>query len=171
MKISGYFIFLVPEAKVGQELESQVERLAAQHGGTYFPPHITLLGDIPLTTPESEVIEKAKQLAEARPAFDVTFEGVGTEDEFYRSLYITVRHDQPLMDLNKSAQEAFSLRGEYFPHLSLAYGNIAPEKKQAMLATVPNRAGRRVRIDRIDVYKIDGYVDDWKKLWEFRLAS
>lgn len=170
MKVSGYFIFLVPEAKVGQELESQIERLAAQHGGTYFPPHITLLGDIPLATPESEVIEKAKQLAEARPAFDVIFEGIGTEDEFYRSLYIIIRQDQPLMSLGAAARDAFGMQSEYFPHLSLAYGIIASEKKQSMIATVPNRTGKRVRIDRVDVYRIDGSIDDWKKLWEFRLS-
>ena len=171
MKIHGYSIWLVPESHVGQELESQIERLAAQHTGTYFGAHITLLGEIPLSTPESEVLEKVTTLAESQPAFDITLEGVNTEDFFYRSLYITVRQDQPLMGLNKSAQEAFGMHGEYFPHLSLAYGSIAPEKKQAMLETVPNRTGKRVRIDRIDVYKIDGSVDDWKKLWEFRLVS
>lgn len=171
MKVTGYSIWLVPEAHAGQVFGSQIERLATRYGGPFFGPHITLLAEIPITLERGDVIEKVKALFANVSSFEVTLGTVATGSEYFKNIYLEVHKDVNLTTLSQEAQNAFGMNAPYLPHLSLAYGTFSPEVQSKMVTDIPSHTGKRIRIDRIDVYQTEGMVDDWKKLAEFPLSK
>ena len=95
-----------------------------------FEPRVTALGGI--RTPEaSEMRGLAGSLAPFRVRLAREVEYL---DEYFRCLFLRALQTAGLMETFSKACELFGYEGEpYFPHLSLAYGELPVKTKHEMI--------------------------------------
>ena len=126
--------WLVPAAgPVREGLAGVITRLAAEHGGPVFAPHVTMNGSVD-AEPDTAARVLERLVAEV-PPFEVTLPGFGYEPEFFRSLYLRAEPSAQLTALHEAAQRAWGLTGPaYRPHLSLLYARDLPEERKPAIA-------------------------------------
>lgn len=126
--------WLVPAAgPVREGLAGVITRLAAEHGGPVFAPHVTMNGSVD-AEPDAAARVLERLVAEV-PPFEVTLPGFGYEPEFFRSLYLRAEPSAQLTALHEAAQRAWGLTGPpYRPHLSLLYARDLPEERKPAIA-------------------------------------
>src|SRR4051794_11169941 len=131
--VARYSLWLVPDGAADDVLHSVIDRLAAEHGGPSFPPHMTLLSGI--VTTEDDVAERARRLAADNGPVTLHLDGIGTDETYFQSLFATVRPTPELVGLRAAARAIFPEAPDpYRPHISLLYGHPTPEIKQAIAA-------------------------------------
>jgi 2'-5' RNA ligase len=126
--------WLVPAAgPVRERLAEVITRLAAEHGGPVFAPHVTMNGSV---DDEPEVAARLlERLVAGVPPFEVTLPGFGYEPEFFRSLYLRAEPSAQLTALHEAGRRVWGLSGPpYRPHLSLLYARDLPEERKPAIA-------------------------------------
>jgi hypothetical protein len=111
-----------------------IERLAARTGGPVFAPHITLAPESPPAAP-----------------FRVELLHLADSDDRFRCITITAARTPPL-----DAVEA--------PHLSLAYGELPPDERAALRATIQLPLPMTIDVDELWVVDTRGDVANWAVL-------
>jgi 2'-5' RNA ligase len=126
--------WLVPAAgPVRERLAGVITRLAAEHGGPVFAPHVTMNGSVDAEPDAAARV--LEQLVAGVPPFEVTLPGFGYEPEFFRTLYLRAEPSAQLTALHEAGQRAWSLTGPpYRPHLSLLYARDLPEERKPAIA-------------------------------------
>jgi 2'-5' RNA ligase len=157
-----FSLWLVPEGAAEDALQAVVDRLAREHGGPSFPPHVTLLGS--LVTTEEDVVDRSRRLAARIAPFTIHLDDIGTGETYFQSLFATVRPTPELLAVRAAAQQAFpeAMAGPYYPHVSLLYGHPPVETKQAIVealrGTLPPAFEARVLVTN----STGPSVDDWR---------
>jgi len=172
-KNKEYSIWIIPPNDVYHMLSNLIIRLAKQYSTPVFDPHITLLGDIAL--PEDFVVSRTNELARKIRPFNVTLTTIGYLDDFFRSLFIEVAQTKELMEANWQARKLFK-RGydpEYFPHLSLMYGDIEPQVKERIIAEIGRYFNIKFSVASIHIALASSKIDpkEWRILTEFVLKT
>lgn len=147
-----------------------------------FPPHVTLLPDIPRS--EYEVLTAAKHLAATLEPFQVDFERVASGHAFFQCVYLLVAREPKILDAWRAACEACGLParpGEYMPHLSLVYADIPEDQRRKMASTIhgklfagPGGVRDGFVADTIAVMRTpadDRTLSSWKMVGEVRLVD
>ena len=144
--------WLVPAAgPVRDRLAGVITRLAAEYRGPAFPPHVTMAG-VTESPPDAAGLVLRRLVAEV-PPFDVTLTGVGSEPEFFRSLYLRAEPDAALTALHEAAARAWGLDpAPYRPHLSLLYSRLPEERKPAIAGGLGLALPVTIRIDAAEVW-------------------
>jgi 2'-5' RNA ligase len=126
--------WLVPAAGPDRErLAGVITRLAAEHGGPVFAPHVTMNGSVDAEPDAAARV--LEQLVAGVPPFEVTLPGFGYEPEFFRTLYLRAEPSAQLTALHEAGQRAWGLTGPpYRPHLSLLYARDLPEERKPAIA-------------------------------------
>jgi len=102
--------------------------------------------------------------------FAVSFVGINYEDSYFRALFLRAPLDDSIRALHRRAAHIFDVQStDYMPHLSLLYGNLPLSAKQA-LSALAKGAPVHVTIQRIDLYKSEGNVEEWRKIAEAYLT-
>ena len=139
--------WLVPAAGPARDrLAGVIARLAAEHGGPVFAPHVTLAG-VGESAPDAaaRVLER---LVAGVPPFEVALTGVGYEPEFFRSLYLRAEPTAILTALHEAGERAWGLDpAPYRPHLSLLYARLPEERKPAIAGALGLALPVTIRID------------------------
>jgi 2'-5' RNA ligase len=168
---SRFSLWLVPEGAVQDALQAVVDRLAREHGGPSFPPHLTLLGSI--VTLEQDLVERSQRLAASSTPFTIHLDDVDVGETYFQSLFVTVRPTSELLALREAAQQAFPEAPvePYRPHVSLLYGHPSAETKQtivqALRGTLPPSFEARVLVANAT----GPSVDDWRCALRATLAG
>lgn len=126
--------WLVPAAgPVRDRLAGVISRLAAEHEGPVFPPHVTMAGVVKSSAgAAARVLER---LVTGVPPFELTLTGIGHEPEFFRSLYLRAEPNASLTALHEAGERAWGLDpAPYRPHLSLLYARDLPEERKPGIA-------------------------------------
>lgn len=168
---SKYSLWLVPEGDVHAELQALIKRLAKGHGAPVFEPHLTLLGGIS-SSDEEDVLRRTHILASRVEPFDVSLKEVWYRDEFYRCLFLKAEPTAGLVGANVDAKLAMAeicLPDEFYPHLSLMYGDFFPMIKEAIIADIGNAFDITFRANSIKLMRTDGGPADWKGVGVIRL--
>ena len=144
--------WLVPAAgPVRDRLAGVITRLAAEHAAPVFAPHVTMAGVV-----ESSADAAARvlgRLVAGAPPFEVTLTAVGSEPEFFRSLYLRAEPDAILTALHEAAGRAWGLDPvPYRPHLSLLYSRLPEERKPAIAGALGLTLPVTIRIDAAEVW-------------------
>ena len=106
MPESGRFsLWLVPDGAAADAYQTVIDRLAREHGGPVFPPHLTLFGSI--TNDETDALERAQCLAADAAPFTVEVDGIDVDTTYYQSLFATVRATDALLALRQAAERTF----------------------------------------------------------------
>jgi 2'-5' RNA ligase len=159
---SRFSLWLVPDGAVSDALQAIVDRLAQEHGGPTFPPHVTWLSGI--VAEEADVVERSRRLAVQTAPFTIHLDDVGIGETYFQSLFATVRPTPELLAVRRAAEQTFpeASGGTYHPHLSLLYGHPTPETKetivQALIGTVPPSFQARTLV----LYQTGSGMSDWR---------
>jgi 2'-5' RNA ligase len=144
--------WLVPAAgPVRDRLAGIIARLAAEHAAPVFAPHVTMAG-VAESSPDAAGLVLGRLVAGV-PPFDVTLTGVGSEPEFFRSLYLRAEPHVILTALHEAGERAWDLHGPpYRPHLSLLYARLPDERKPAIAGTLGLALPVTIRIDAAEIW-------------------
>lgn len=167
-KTIGYHLFVEPSGPLADELKAAIDGLAEAHGGPKFDPHVTVTARIPDGN-DNLVIAKTRELVAGCKPFSLTLGELGSENAYFRALYIKVEPSEALEALHARADEIFSLTSAspYLPHLSLLYGNFPQSKKDEIILSLLHPQGESFLVDRIHLYRTEGGTESWQKMQEF----
>ena len=165
--------WLVPAAgPVRERLAGVITRLAAEHGGPAFAPHVTMNGSVDAEPDAAARV--LEQLVAGVPPFEVTLPGFGYEPEFFRSLYLRAEPSAQLTALHEAGQRAWGLTGPpYRPHLSLLYARDLPEERKPAIAGGLGLAlPVTIRVDAAEIWgDFRDEVTQWHRVARVPLAG
>jgi len=165
-----YALWLVPGGETYDTLSKLITRLAKSHGAPVFEPHITLLSGIKSEN-ENELLRLTHLLATRVGAFDVELGETRYMNEYYRCLFLKAEPTDGLIRANIEAKLVMAElieQQEFYPHLSLLYGEFFPMVKEAIIADIGARMDISFTSDKVKLLRVTGGPADWKALGEFR---
>jgi 2'-5' RNA ligase len=169
MKAKGYSIWLIPTGEIYQKLSKIISQLSRKHSAPNFEPHVTLIGD--LLGSEKEIIDKTSELAKSLEPFEIKLNKAGYLDNYWRCLFIQAEKTKELIQANKITKKIFNRTSdpEYFPHLSLMYGDFSSKTKEEILADLGKEFDTSFEIKSLHLISTTGEVKDWYRVREFLL--
>jgi 2'-5' RNA ligase len=165
----GLSLWLMPEAQINQRLTELIARLAARHQTELFAPHLTLLSAVAL--PEALALAAAGRAAAEIAPLVVTPAGIQAREEHFRCLFVCAREDAALSSAHAAAARAFGRPPDpdFLPHLSLVYGMLPAEEKQALAREVGEAPCAPFEARRLHLWRTEGPVVAWRELGAFDL--
>lgn len=136
-----------------------------------FEPHVTLLHPISTSRPLDEITTTLREVVrglpggakplklELKPADKGTF--------YFQSVLAPIQPSEQLLALRRGMEDVFPGPWKdktYFPHLSLLYGDISPERRDELAQHVRDADKVPKTITFADIIVVDctGTVRDWK---------
>lgn len=130
-----YSLWLIPHfsSREHDNLRSIIHKLSWVFNTPIFDPHVTLLGGIVQT--REVVLARAKQFADKQSAIKIDFNGIDSRENEMQVFFAKVA--EPNDDLTNAhilaSEIMFGSRNyDYFPHLSLAYGNLTKDQVKVL---------------------------------------
>jgi len=165
-----YALWLVPGGGTYERLATLINRLAKSHKTPVFEPHITLLGGI-TSDDEDELLRLTHLLASRVEPFEASLSEVRYMDEYFRCLFLKAEPTDGLIRANIEARlvmgELVTPR-EFYPHLSLLYGEFFPVVKEAIIKDMGGSMEVAYLAEKVKLVRVTGGPADWKALGEFR---
>jgi 2'-5' RNA ligase len=163
-------LWLAPDPALRERLAGIIDDLARLWRTPRFEPHVTLLAGLRLEA--AEIREHAEALARGLQPLDVTFTRVTCRPEYHRAVFVEVEGgDLHSAHAGAAAALAAAPDPDYLPHLSLLYGNLSPEAKDAILKRVGPRWDVPGRLERLEVVRTEGAPASWIRLAAFPLGD
>ena len=134
----------------------------------FFETHITLTG--PYLNIDNIFLNKLKNFAENNSAIMLNVGGYDFKQEIFKSFYIQIENSRRLKELRRNIYELnnFDLNNNYFPHISLSYGNHEIEEKKELISNLPE-LNKLIRMSKIALVVVDEDINLWKILESFDL--
>ena len=146
-------------------LQSQTNKILL---GPKFDPHLTLTGPIPFK--EELHSNMFEELASDTQQFQIKLNGIGYKNEFFQSFFLNVLESKNLKSIRLSIEKIFGFASkEYFPHVSLFYGNADLNLKEnlAKKLFIPNE----VLVNKISLVRINQSIGGWNIYKTFKLKK
>lgn len=126
----SYSLWIMPEGDPYNLIDGYIAKLSQAYDLPKFEPHVTVLGGI--RVPNTSALQ---DLARSLPPFRIHLASQPQYlDEYFRCLFLKAHETPALMDIFSKASQLFGYEGEpYFPHLSLAYGDLPVKTKREMI--------------------------------------
>ena len=162
-------LWLIPTGEPFARLAGTIRRLAREHGGPVFEPHVTLLGGM---VGEAEAMaNEAARLAAVTKPIDLRLRGIGFRAEFFRCLFLRVAKTEELTSAHERAAEIFPPRRKspYVPHLSLIYADLEEGTKRRIAADLGETLETSFTVSSIHLVSLEGQPDTWRPVREFDL--
>ncbi|KAJ0402695.1 hypothetical protein ATCC90586_009472 [Pythium insidiosum] len=170
----GYSLWLIPAGGPHEALHQLIVEYAARLMTPPFLPHITLLGGVTGLS-EQEAIDKTRSVATMLHAMDLEVSVVASKELLYfQCVFGLIKEDDELASAHEAAKEGFARREEpdYMPHISLVYGDIEEEQRQALKRELgPRVDGMRLHISSLQLWNTSGPVKSWKMVTDVPLRS
>jgi 2'-5' RNA ligase len=133
MTTDSYSIWIIPEGEAYTLTEGYITSLSEAYNLPKFEPHVTVLAGIP--NPGSSTLrDLTRDLLPFRIHLADQPEYL---DERFRCLFLKANKTPALMETFSKVSHLFGYEGPpYFPHLSLAYGDLPVETKHEMIRTL-----------------------------------
>jgi 2'-5' RNA ligase len=169
MQAPRFSLWLLLPREAHERFQSLIAKLSARLGTPLFEPHITLLGG--LTGSEEALRRQTRALAGATAPFEVRLLEVGCLDEYYRCLFVKIALSRALQEVHAVARHFFdqSLDADFFPHLSLVYGNLEEKEKENIQNDIGGDFNENLRLDELGLYDTSGPV--WRCVVRCRLGA
>ena len=133
-----------------------------------FDTHITLAG--PYSNIDKSFFKKLKTFGESNSVIMLNVERYAFKQEMYKSFYISIKNSKYLKELRKNIYvlNKFDLRSNYYPHISLSYGNHEIKEKKILISELPIFS-KPIKISKIALVEVDEDINLWKILESFDL--
>ena len=133
----SYSIWVMPEGNIKDQLKNTIYSLSTDFGGPVFEPHITLVSSF--VGNEKDLMQKTEIMSKKIKPFEIFFDRIAYLDNFFRSLFLTVKVNIGLeLARDIACKELNWNDNDYMPHLSLTYGDYSKKEKEKMISTVDN---------------------------------
>lgn len=163
--------WLVPEQKMRERLQQQVDALARRYGSPIFLPHLTLYSC--QRTPEQVELGLAAALAEQATPLSLQVLGNGTDAQLSRTLFLHFAQSGALSSLHQRLHAAVRQPSTYRldPHLSLLYQDLSDAERDR-LADELAMPLQKIRFDELRVVAIPQKLQSLQDYvgWETLLA-
>jgi hypothetical protein len=153
----GYSLWLMPqnESEQGKNLGLIIQQIAQVQKTPVFPPHVTLLANLSFS--EQEMRERTARLASHLNPYLIRLEELGSNGSYFQILFSAVAQSTRVVEARRQAEEIFGLNAvDYFPHLSLAYGDLTRDQVREL--------GRQVATHRPPIRQL-GFIPTAISLW------
>lgn len=166
-----YSLWLLPAKAARERYAKLIRELSTRLATPVFEPHVTLLGE--LTGPVPELAARLRALAEELAPFELRLLEATYLDEYFRALFVEVALSRPLTEAHAAARQHFGRRLDpgYYPHLSLVYGDLENDQKEALLEDVGRYYDESVRVEEIALYTTAGSPQTWRCVARARLEG
>lgn len=163
-----FSILLIPKGKIYNEISSVIIRLSNKYNYPVFEPHVTLIGGFDIS--EKEAISKTSKLAENLKPYLIRINNPIYLHEYYKSIFLKAEKTKEVIKTHILARKIFDDKRdyEYFPHLSLMYGNSSNKIKEKIVSEIKN-INLEFKIDQIHLFSTANGPENWYKIKEFNL--
>ena len=162
----GYWIWGQFDQQSSIEIDTIKEKSNNKLRGPEFESHITLSG--PLIEANKDIKEILNQISNEHHKLSIYSEGLDTKDMFFQSLFIKIKKDIKLLTLKRIIDDRLNLKStEYFPHISLFYGNATKEIKGRIMKEL--NSPKELTLSSICLVDVDEEIDLWKVIGRFPL--
>ena len=167
-KATGYSLWLVPErgTETYEFLDKLIRNVATQYRTPVFDPHVTLLGGVGGN--EQGICEKTRLLAEKLAPYELRLGEVGSNGTYFQILFSRIEQTPAAMNVNAVAQKVFAVdKGKYFPHISLAYGDLSNEQVVALQQFVAKGnkiTGMHFLAQGVELWRTERAVEEWRRV-------
>ena len=137
--------------------------------GPLFDVHITLCG--PFATFDKRARKKLKDITRELAPIRLISDGIQTKQEFFQSLFIKIKETDDLLDFKKKIDGHFLVPAkEYFPHISLHYGDKDQELKTRATKQL-KKFNNTFLLEKISLVEVDESISSWKILESYPLIK
>lgn len=147
-----FALWLTPRGAQRTAWRKRIEAIAKLLDGPVFAPHVTLFGSF--RRPLAEALVLAEALSRDLAPIPLRGGGLGCRPDRWQALFVPLVMTPELWRARCTVCDALAAGGpvDYFPHLSLYYGDLTTENKGAALALldplpeIDERAGELVLV-------------------------
>lgn len=175
-----YAVWLIPSSPAYADLKRRIKELSLKYSTPCFEPHVTLIGLAQAETlSDAQATELVEPLARVLKPHAMILRHIEHKDEYYKSIYAKVELSPEATAAGEEGRRFYRQifneePADYFPHMSLFYGDMTIEQIERIIAE--DFSGRRefnmsVRIETLQLWSTTGYPKDWYKVQEFTLAG
>jgi hypothetical protein len=163
-----YSLWLVPDRITAAPLATIINRLARQHGGPRFEPHVTLLGG--LREARADLLIGLYDLAGSMRPLALHGTVVATSGHYYLAVYLKLKASGAFETARARARRIFRAGGTTArpPHVSLLYGDLAAGDRRALRHELRGLACS-VRLRAIRLVRTTGPPSTWRTVRELTL--
>ena len=169
MRISkGYWLWGLFPSRESLFLNEIKAKVQSKLDSPTFETHITLTG--PYLNIDNNFLNKLKTFAKNNSHILLDINGYDYKKEIFKSFYISLKNSKRLEELRKNICELnnFDLKNNYFPHISLSYGNHKIIEKKKLISKLPN-LNKPIRMSKIALVEVDEDINLWKIIKKFDL--
>ena len=140
--------------KIKTEVQSKFE-------SPYFETHITLTG--PYFRIDDFFFKKLKNFSENNSAIMLDPIEYNVKQEKYESFFISIKNSSGLKELRRKIYELnyFDINKNYYPHISLSYGNHEINEKIDLISKLP-KLNQPIKMSKIALVEVDEDINLWK---------
>jgi hypothetical protein len=171
-----YSISLVADGETQQKLFEVVATLGKEFEGPGFDPHITVVPDI--TGNYDDLNQKVSlALRTIHYPLKITFKGPIMGKEFYRCVYMLGDIAPEMTELYRVVREPYKMALDFYPHLSLFYGEIDQVKtekvaqKARFLMTMAKLMPLAFSVSKAVIYDVGPYVEGAARVRQWKRAG
>ena len=169
MRISkGYWLWGLFPSEDKVFLNAIKAKVQSKLNSPFFETHITLTG--PYLNIDYIFLNKLKKFSENNSVIMLNVGGYGFKQEIFKSFYISIENSRRLKELRRNIYELnnFDFANNYFPHISLSYGDHEIKAKKELISNLPE-LNKPIRMSKIALVEVDENINLWKILESFDL--
>ena len=162
----GFWVWGQLDRQSEVKVEAAKEKINSILNGHKFESHITLSG--PLLEVNRNISEVLYQTSNDSHKFTIYSEGLGYKDRFFQALFIKIKEEAELLSLKGLIDTNLKLKSaEYFPHISLFYGEATSESKDKIIKNL--ELPEELTLASISLVDVDEDISSWKVVERFPL--
>ncbi len=171
LKENDYFysIWALFEKEHDDELQSIKKIIESQTSGPSFKLHLTLscclYGNL------DKLLIGTEKVSKKCKSFLIKIQGYGFKEKIFESIFLKIEKSKNLIFQKRQIDTYFEINNKnYFPHVSLYYGNIKRNEKIRIIKKLPI-INKEVKIKKIALVLNDEINLSWKVIETFDLYN
>ena len=163
---TGFWVWGQFDRQSEVKVEAAKEKVNNALNGPKFESHITLSG--PMLEANNNTREVLYQISNDSLKFTIYSEGLDYKDRFFQALFIKIKEETELLTLKRQIDTSLKLKSvEYFPHISLFYGDATSEAKDKIIKKL--NSPEELTLESISLVDVNEGISSWKVVERFPL--
>lgn len=165
--MKSYSVWLVPkETEETRELQELIHTYSERYETPTFKPHITLAN---AEVGRERAQEVCRKLASQKDPFKISLSSSYCSTNRTRCFFLLTDPSKELLNFHKTALSHFEKKiSPYFPHLSLAYGDIPLEERVNLVKSFDETTlPLEIKIGNLELIEVEGTSNEWESVDKF----